>query len=47
MFMRKRHLSIAVRTSFENFGQFDYHDSEYPSEIRHVDVIPLYALSNL
>ncbi|MBO4813982.1 MAG: ATP-binding protein [Muribaculaceae bacterium] len=46
MFMRKRHLHKAIRTSLENFGQFDYCDHEEPTEIRHVDVVPLYALSN-
>lgn len=47
IFMRKRHLQNAVRTSLENFGQFDYFDPEENFEQRHVDIIPLYALSNL
>ena len=47
MFMRKRQLHNAVRTSLENFSQFDYSDPKDSSELRHVDVIPLYALSNL
>lgn len=47
IFMRKRRLREAVRTSLENFGQFDYFDSEDPTIQRHVDIIPLYALSNL
>lgn len=47
MFMRKRRLHEAVRTSLENFGQYDYHDPELLNEQRHVEVIPLYALSNL
>lgn len=47
LFMRKRHLEHAVRTSLENFGRFEYDDPESENEIRHVDVIPLYALSNL
>ena len=47
IFMRKRHLHNAVRTSLENFGQFDYYDPEENFEQRHVDIVPLYALSNL
>lgn len=47
LFMRKRHLEHAVRMSLENFGRFEYDDPEVENEIRHVDVIPLYALSNL
>ena len=47
IFMRKRHLHNAIRTSLENFGQFNYFDPEENFEQRHVDIIPLYALSNL
>lgn len=47
IFMRKRHLHNAIRTSLENFGQFDYFDPEEDFEQRHIDIIPLYALSNL
>lgn len=47
IFMRKRSLHEAVRTSLENFGQFDYHDPSDQFERRHVDIVPLYALSNL
>ena len=47
IFMRKRSLHEAVRTSLENFGQFDYHDPLDQFERRHVDIVPLYALSNL
>lgn len=47
VFMRKRKLHEAIRTSLENFGQFDHYDPEDNFEQRHVDIIPLYALSNL
>ncbi len=47
LFMRKKGLVNAVRTSLENFGKFDYEDKEDGNAVRHVDVIPLYALSNL
>ena len=47
IFMRKRKLHEAVRTSLENFGRFDYYDPEDQFEQRHVDIVPLYALSCL
>ena len=47
LFMRKKALHHAVRTSLENFGEFEYVDKESQDAIRHVDVIPLYAMSNL
>jgi predicted AAA+ superfamily ATPase len=47
LFMRKRKLQHAVRTSLENFGAFEYADAEDDSATRYVDVVPLYALSNL
>ena len=73
IFMRKRGLHEAVRTSLEPFGEFTYVDSrrdsaepeselspqrsllrefDYPDPeaemaLRHVEVVPLYALSNL
>lgn len=47
LFMRKKGLHRAIRTSLENFGEFEYIDKESQDAIRHVEVIPLYALSNL
>ena len=47
IFMRKRQLHEAIRTSLENFGQFDHYDPKDNFEHRHVDIFPLYALSNL
>lgn len=47
LFMRKKGLERAVRTSLENFGAFEYADPEANHAVRHVDVVPLYALSNL
>ena len=47
LFMRKKGLYRAIRTSLENFGEFEYVDKESQDEVRHVDVVPLYALSNL
>lgn len=47
IFMRKRKLHEAIRTSLENFGQFDHYDPEDGFDQRHVDIVPLYALSKL
>ena len=47
LFMRKKKLHHAIRTSLENFGEFDHVDKEDKNAIRHVNIIPLYALSNL
>lgn len=47
LFMRKRQLSNAIRTSLENFSHFDYFDTEDNGASRHIEIIPLYALSNL
>lgn len=47
LFMRKKGLHKAIRTSLENFGEFEYNDNEIPNAVRHVDIVPLYALSNL
>ena len=44
-FMHDKKLSQAIRCSLENFGMFDYIDSKANGSVRHVDIIPLYALS--
>ena len=44
-FMRDKKLEQAVRCSLENFGKFDYVDAEAEGAVRHVEVYPLYALS--
>lgn len=46
LFMHKRNLENAIRNSLENFGSFVYEDSEANAK-RNVEVLPLYALSNL
>ena len=49
LFMRKYKLHTAVRTSLENFGAMDffdkYADDDDADAIRHVEIVPLYALS--
>lgn len=46
-FMRDKNLTQAVRCSLENFGQFDYTDPKSGNEVRHVTIIPLYAVSQM
>lgn len=46
-FMRSKSLDYAIRCSLENFGQFDYVDHEANDAIRHVDIIPLYAIRQM
>ena len=47
VFMRKKHLKEAVRTSLENFGEYSYCDKQDNDAERHVNIIPLYAISSL
>ena len=47
MFMREKKLSNAVRCSLENFGTFDYKDKEDGGAIRHIQICPLYAISQM
>lgn len=46
-FMREKKLSQAVRCSLENFGQFDYVDPKADNTVRHVTIVPLYAISQM
>lgn len=45
LFMQKKHLNYAIRSSLENFSRISYDDKE--SNQRIVDIVPLYALSNI
>lgn len=47
MLMRAKNLQQAIRTSLENFGEFDYTDASDNDTKRHVTILPLYALSML
>jgi len=47
LLMREKKLYSAIRCSLENFGQFDYTDRWADDAKRHVDIYPLYALSQL
>lgn len=46
LFMAKKGLLKAVRTSMENFQQYEYNDT-INTATRQINVVPLYALSNL
>ena len=47
IFLRERKLTNAIRCSLENFGAFDYQDPEASGSIRHVQICPLYAISQM
>lgn len=47
LFMREKHLTEAIRCSFENFREFCYTDSQADNAVRHITIVPLYALENL
>ena len=46
-FMRDKKLSQAIRCSLENFGKFDYIDPKADNAVRHVEIVPLYAISQI
>ena len=45
--MREKKLTNAIRCSLENFGAFDFKDKEADGTIRHVQICPLYAISQI
>lgn len=47
LFMHKKGIHEAIRTSLENFGEFYHIDKEDNHRTDHVNIVPLYALSNL
>ena len=46
-FMRDKKLSQAIRCSLENFGKFDYIDLKADNAVRHTEIVPLYAISQM
>lgn len=46
-FMRTKNINYALRSSLENFGQFDYIDKDTQNAVRHVDIYPLYAIAQI
>lgn len=47
IFMREKKLKNAIRCSLENFGTFDYVDQLAEGTVRHVQICPLYAISQM
>ena len=47
LFMRQKHLVHAVRCSLENFSLLENIDKEDSDALRRIQIIPLFALSNL
>lgn len=47
IFLREHKLVNAIRTSLENFNRIYYNDKDADNTTRQVDIIPLYALSNI
>ena len=43
LFMQKRHLHHAIRTSLEKFRTIEYTDGEDADTVCRIDIIPLYA----
>ena len=46
-FMRQKHLTEAIRCSLENFTELEHVDKKDKDAVRHVQIIPLFAISNL
>lgn len=47
IFMRQKHINEAVRCSLENFAMLENHDKQDSDTIRKVNIIPLFAVSNM
>jgi len=49
LFMKSKHLTEAIRTSLENFGKLDINENtdDGSTVCRHINICPLYALSNI
>ena len=46
-FMHQKHLAEAVRSSLENFSELERIDKKDQDAVRHVQIVPLFAISNL
>lgn len=47
LFMNEKHLDNALRCSMENYGSFEYQDVKDNNAVRHVQICPLYAMSQM
>lgn len=43
----EKHLDNALRCSMENYGSFEYQDVKDNNAVRHVQICPLYAMSQM
>jgi predicted AAA+ superfamily ATPase len=46
-FMHQKHLAEAIRSSLENFSELEHIDKNDQDAVRHVQIVPLFAISNL
>ena len=46
-FMRQKHLTDAIRCSLENFAQLEHCDNKDNGAMRHIQILPLFAISNV
>ncbi len=46
-FMHQKHLAEAIRSSLENFSELERIDKKDQDAVRHVQIVPLFAISNL
>lgn len=45
--MREKHITEAIRCSLENFREFCYTEKGGKDTVRHVNIFPLYAVSQI
>ena len=45
--MREKHITEVIRCSLENFREFCYTHKEGKETVRHVNIFPLYAVSQI
>ena len=46
-FMHQKHLAEAIRSSLENFSELEHIDKKDQDAVRHVQIVPIFAISNL
>ena len=46
-FMRQKHLTDAIRCSLENFAQLENRDKKDDNALRRIQILPLFAVSNV
>lgn len=46
-FMRQKHLTHGIRCTLENFAKIENRDKQDGNAVRHIQIIPLFAISNI